>query len=510
MGSKRLGIYWGEEKITLLETDGGSPSQIAVINVASSHDSSPFRTELTEDIQISSSIQGILKKDRFNTNEVSLSLPLKDYILRSFIIPLVKPNELTGIIEFEARKYIPFDLKEVAYVYHVVPIVQNKIKRFRVIFYGVRKEILERYARILKQAGLTITFCEPSAVSLAKGFIAQQYVKLEDSFGFIEIQEKIGRIIFFDKGIAQFIREFSLTIPTNLSEENLDEDLVQYKIFNEIRASIDFYKRQFEGVPIGDFLAPETGFPSSIKHLIEEEFNCKLKPISMGVRLARLSAEDSEGFFAYGAALNNKSLNFPLLNFIQKKTSKPGGVGSISFEFNLADYKPVFVAALAVGVALIAAFIFGQNSLRQYVKQINALNLQLGEKVNVSTDEILAQIGSTKKKSSDYKNIQFKSEFFNVMMGLYSRMPSGMWLKNLKVMYQEGEDVFKKLPLKLEITGFVYHQDSNQQMRQVNDFVSTLKKDKMLSAFFKNVDLVSVKRSDDQSNSFTIFNIICF
>ena len=56
-----------------------------------------------------------------------VSLPIKEIILRSFVIPFVKPEEVPNAIKFEAKKYLPIDIQNLSYVFYVAPFTDNKI-----------------------------------------------------------------------------------------------------------------------------------------------------------------------------------------------------------------------------------------------------------------------------------------------------------------------------------------------------------------------------------------------
>ena len=80
-----------------------------------------------------------------------VSLPMKEIILRSFVIPFVKREDIQNAIKFEAKKYLPIDIQDLSFVFYTIPFTENKIKRLQVIFFAVRKEVLDRYERIFKQ-----------------------------------------------------------------------------------------------------------------------------------------------------------------------------------------------------------------------------------------------------------------------------------------------------------------------------------------------------------------------
>ncbi len=106
---KRLGFFWGEEKLTLVEFDKNAPRQIISLPLNSkSAASSPFSSNLTEEIQITSVFQKMLQENKITDGMFYVSLPMKEIILRSFVIPFVKQEDIHNTIKFEAKKYHAF------------------------------------------------------------------------------------------------------------------------------------------------------------------------------------------------------------------------------------------------------------------------------------------------------------------------------------------------------------------------------------------------------------------
>ena len=207
--SKKIGFFWGDEKVTLVEFDKNSPLQVASASLSSkTNTSSPFSSNLTEEIQITAILQKMIQDYKMTGGSFYVSLPLKEIILRSFIIPFVKQEDIQNAIKFESKKYMPFDIQDMSFVYQTIPFSEGQNKRYQVIFFAVRKEVLARYERIFKQVNAEVSYCEPYMVSLSKTLLFQKEIKPIDHLAFLILDKNLGRICFIDKGIPQFIREF--------------------------------------------------------------------------------------------------------------------------------------------------------------------------------------------------------------------------------------------------------------------------------------------------------------
>ena len=183
--SKKIGFFWGEEKITIVEFDRNNPVLVVSSPLGTkSGAASPFSSSLTEEIQITATLQKVLQDNHIGQANFNVALPLKDIILRSFIIPFVKSDDVQNAIKYEAKKYIPFDIQDLVFVYHAIPFDEDKTKRLQVIFFAVRKEVIARYDRIFKQVNAEVTYCEPYMISLSKALMSRKEIKPTDHLAF--------------------------------------------------------------------------------------------------------------------------------------------------------------------------------------------------------------------------------------------------------------------------------------------------------------------------------------
>ena len=318
--AKKIGFFWDEKQIVVIEVEKNNIIQIIShpLSVSASTES-PFSSNLTKEIQIVNNIQMIVKEHRIEFNEVFLSLPVGEIILRSFVIPFVTPLELVSVVEFEAKKYVPFDIKELTYVYHSIIFIENKIRKIRVFFYAVRKEVFEKYIRVFKQAGLEIVFCEPSSMSLVKGLIFKKEIKLDQRIAFLHLQKDVGRIYFIDKGIPYFIREFSIGMVGFQEEKPVDPNTLSMKLFNEVSNSFDFYTRQFNTGKMEQMLVLASVEQEAYLDGIASDLGVQVKTFNPTVIAGASQVTDVAAVYALGVCAESASPLLSTFNFFQKK-----------------------------------------------------------------------------------------------------------------------------------------------------------------------------------------------
>ena len=99
VSSKRIGFFLGEEKITLVEFEKNVPLHVISSPLDSKTNvSSPFTSNLAEEIQITAIFKKMLQDNRITDGPFYVSLPMKEIILRSFVIPFVKQEDVQNVI----------------------------------------------------------------------------------------------------------------------------------------------------------------------------------------------------------------------------------------------------------------------------------------------------------------------------------------------------------------------------------------------------------------------------
>ena len=503
LGSRKLGLFWGQDGFVLVETDGNLPVQAvaAPFGDAVKRSDSPFSSDLTEEIQIVALLQKNLRDRRIDASRVFLSLPFKDVILRSFVVPSVKPEELGGLVEFEAKKYLPFDVKELAFVYYPLPVVDNKIRKLRIIFYAIRKDVLEKYERICAQANLAVAGAQPAAVDLARALFSRNLMRLDQRIAVLYIDGHAGRMMFFDKGIIQFMREFSLLAPGG--EGAPDMEVVKSRLLNETRNSMDYYSRQFSKDKLNEVIVLGPEGTKDLAQLIGNDLGLPVKYFLPSLNVPLLEGTGVEGLCAFGACVSNVPASLPAFNFSQKKPVAAAQNKVFGLSFDVKEFMPALQAGVACVEVLAAAFAGAQWKLKALLSKITDLSSAQGEMLAMNVEDIQQKIAGNTDKLKGYKKIRTKTDVALLLVHAVRVLPEGMWLKDLSVRYGADDKVT------MDIAGYAYAADLNKQLRSVNALVAALRSSKELSGAISSVQLTSMQRQDINNVAVTSFVISC-
>jgi Tfp pilus assembly PilM family ATPase len=505
VSSKRIGFLLGEEKVTFVRFEKNALAQVISSPLDPKTDSSsPFSANFNEEIQTTAIFNQLLQDKLIQGGPFYISLPLKEVILRSFVIPFVKPEDIQNVIKFEVKKYLPIDIQELNFIFYTSPFTENKIKRLQVIFFAVRKESLARYDRIFKQANVEISYCEPCAVSLAKVLLFKKEINPADLITFLILEKNLGRIFFINQGIPQFSREFSIIPESSLEKADDSIETLNLKIVNEVENSFDFYARQFRGHRIEKMLVSAETFSQDLTNALEAELKIKVKKASPAVTAGPHGQSiDMDTLYAMGACVEPPIEPLAQFNFFDDKTTKSGLKGGISEV--LKFYKECLFLFFICVVFLVGANIFFQAKLKVSQQQYDQLSLKQGASMNVSAGSVQDELKNNTDKLNAFKNIRTKSDVVLILLRVASHLPQGVLLSEFNVTYNQGDA--KLAHVTINMKGDVFREDFSGQVAVVNQIFSDLKQDKELFRFIEKLSLVSLNREEFNGKQATGFTI---
>lgn len=112
------------------------------------------------------------KEVALTTRNCGLAIPFKSSLLSIVEMPLVGEKEMAGLVNIEARKYIPVPISEVTIDWSVIPKreneereekedkKENKIKTVDVLLVAIHNNVINQYKEITKNTGLISKFFE--------------------------------------------------------------------------------------------------------------------------------------------------------------------------------------------------------------------------------------------------------------------------------------------------------------------------------------------------------------
>ncbi len=531
---KNIGIYWGDDAFYVVESTGTVPTKFfKVLHKDENVEAKPEEAFVPEGLKLISKLQDAFHHQDVAITNVKLSVPAKEIIFRSFIIPWMQSSEIKGVVEFEASKYIPFSLDELSFAYHPMTIKANGVRQIRIIFTAIKKDIMENYAHILEQASLQISRIEPSPLSLIRSLNVKEYIPEDKAIALIEKGEVSGKIIIIDKGIPQFVREFQLRLPTASTTQPTDPNALMTRLINEIRVSLDYFNRQDSQIEIEEILLLTSENGTELSQRLSEDLKMKIMPIETQQIFQNITPQVPEYLYAFGIGLVDTVASAANIDLSEKKSKLTQPISPKLG--NKINYKALVISGIVTLSILITTFIFSNQKVAKLKKQLKSINAELGSFKDASTKKLQNENNTLAAKLNTFKSIRTESKVANLLAIIPKQLPDGIWIDSLEISYldqtiktnvpktkktrkgkkkgktskTEAKKKFKPVKVKMLITltGYAYLENIREQFGLINQLLRNFKTNETIKEQFTDINLETTKAQKLNNFNVTYFKI---
>ena len=134
--------------------------------------------------EIAEAIASIKKEARFKNKESVFSIPDFSTFFTTFELPPMRQEEIAEAVKYKANKYVPLSLEEMKIDWAIIKGKPSKKKSFfskeetgtklEILLVTVPTDVILKYQKIAKQAGLNILFLEAEVFGLIRSLIGKQ------------------------------------------------------------------------------------------------------------------------------------------------------------------------------------------------------------------------------------------------------------------------------------------------------------------------------------------------
>ncbi len=523
---RKLGIYWGSAGINLVEINKDVILASAIVPFIDL-DSNPLVgvMDRSEDLRLLELFQKTLRSHSFSVGNAFLSLPSKDIIVRWFVLPWVKTDEIQGLVKFEAKKYIPFPLEELVFNYYPSTINKDGVKQIGIALTAIRKVHYERYTNLLIQAGVNVVFSEPSAMSLLRSLVFRKIISTDEVTAILTVREDSGEIAIVSQGYVKFIRDFSLrtTQPSPIDDGT---EITKAKLFNEVRMSLDFFIRHNAGPEVKKVVAVAAGLNHSLFDLMGEDIALPVQVVDPQLILEKLSSLPDIGFVrAFGTGISGAVpavIDFNLSEGEIKEDAKKTEVTK-AFSIPSSVFWIAGVIFVLAGLLFLSIYWTGDQLQKKEAARKEVAE-RLGKYVDMTKEEIDVKVDLYLKKSAAIKSVPFKSAVTSLMIRIVQLLPKGVWFEDVKVVFKDesplvvvpqgkkklsAEDYYVvKTSSSMILYGVASLNNTNAEFELINQFVETLSTDPELKKRFTTIKINEIKEKESGLNqNVTAFSI---
>ncbi len=512
MNKKKLGIYFGINSLNMVQTQ----KKECLFCFSAPHSlfdntQQPSIQNIDDDIKLAAIIQRCLRDHEVQNQDVLLALPSHEIILRSFYIPWMTSSEVKGVVEFEVRRYIPFKLDELLFSYHTQTVKENKNRRIRILFIAVRKEIVRKYRELIEQSGLDVGFIEPAPIGLLRLLRSKKIIQPKKTSAVLQLNNLFGSLMIIDSESPQFIRDFKLS--SDQSSLSADQAALKTNLINEIRISLDYYRRQHSQAKVDEILFLTDDINQSRTGDLETALGVKTTAVSSQGLFESKQGIDLGCLQAMGITLRQE-IPLPFKVDLSERERRPKKKEA-PVEWAPVDFQLTIKIAVACAVLLGIFYSWQNRELNEVRKRKQSIIQQITPLEALKIRDIQSKQIELERKINGYKSVPVKTHTAFYLNMIPQLLPKGAWLNNMKIEMREKrarsqtDQNANIISPVVSLQGQVYDKNSSRQVEVINEFVDSLRRNKEFSAEFDNIVLVSVRKNQEDDIVSTHFEIRC-
>jgi type IV pilus assembly protein PilM len=117
-------------------------------------------------------LSDLFKEVNIKTKQAVFSIPSSASFITTVTLPLIKPEEIEAAIPFEAKKYIPIPLNEIALDWQIIE-SDPAAGRVTILLAAVPQEVITKFRRIAEALSLDLVAVEIESFSLIRSLLGQ-------------------------------------------------------------------------------------------------------------------------------------------------------------------------------------------------------------------------------------------------------------------------------------------------------------------------------------------------
>jgi len=493
MAKTSTGVYIGKKYVNAVVLSGSfkKPTLLdqAKVEIKVSPDET-YPTEEKLDKKITEAINSVLSKLKIKSDKIFSALPEAGIMLRHFDMPLLPRSEQIQAIKFEARKYIPFKVEDVFSDFKVINIFKEK-KRMSVLFVAAQKPDVELQLKSFKNAGINIAGIDIASFSLLRALNIGRRVSKDKIIALLQL------------GIAENLACVNI-VETNYPIVSRDISIAQYKetlaekLISELRLSFDYYKRKGPYGKINKLIICGKEDIADLNKRLSEELNIAVEIMRPSNLIKGIEADSVGAIIATGAAMNGLGRDIYGVNLLPEYVKAK----------KLRPEMPLAFAVIISALAILFTFMYSAITTSSAKLGLNAvLNKARGLPAATEgrpVDALEKLIDKRLKTITILKALLTERIYLTDKLNrIAADMPEGVWITS----FEASKPVDSKITL--SINGNVFLKDSTRQMDRANQFLKTLKKDKVFMKGFGYCESGNLSKLTIDEYEVTSYSIQC-
>lgn len=177
---------------------------------------------IIDSLRLVDSIKEMMKKTGIKTRDAVISISgHSSVIIKRIALPEMTEEDLSESIKFEAEQYVPFDIEDVNLDFQIIG-PKEEPGQMDVILVAVKKDIINEYISVVKEAGLNPVVVDIDSFALENMYGCNYEIEADRNVALLNIGASTINLSILKNGISVFTRDSSLG--SNIHTEALQRE----------------------------------------------------------------------------------------------------------------------------------------------------------------------------------------------------------------------------------------------------------------------------------------------
>src|SRR4030043_1777073 len=177
---------------------------------------------IIDSLRLIDSMNELIRKAKIKTKNATISLAgHSSVIIKRVSLPEMSEEELSESIKFEAEQYIPFDIEDVNLDFQILG-PKEEPGQMDVILVAVKKDIINEYLSVVKEAGFSCQMIDVNSFSLENIYEINYEIEPGRNIALVNIGASTMNMNILKGGISVFTRDSA--VASNLHTEVLQRE----------------------------------------------------------------------------------------------------------------------------------------------------------------------------------------------------------------------------------------------------------------------------------------------
>ena len=203
-----IGLDIGSSSIKLVElSEGKSGYELQNLAISPLPPEAIVDGALMDSVTIIDTIRDLISTSKTKTKNVVASVSGHSVIVKKITLPIMTEAELEESIQWEAERYIPFDINDVNIDFQIFGSGQENPDVMDVVLVAAKKDIINDYVSVIMESGLNPVIIDIDSFALENMLAINYEVDKEETVAMANVGASITNINIIKNNISGFTRD---------------------------------------------------------------------------------------------------------------------------------------------------------------------------------------------------------------------------------------------------------------------------------------------------------------